>query len=121
MASVIGTMGTGFLQNDPVWRTIPRLARGENRSPWYFHLAVTDRPGVLARVADALAEREVSVARLLQHQTGEGAALHVVTHEAPQGALEAALATISAMGDVQRTPLPFPVISHRGVSGLGWA
>ena len=26
MASVIGTMGTGFLQNDPVWRSLPRLA-----------------------------------------------------------------------------------------------
>ena len=25
MASVIGTMGTGFLQNDPVWRNLPRL------------------------------------------------------------------------------------------------
>ena len=26
MASVIGTMGTGFLQNDAVWRSLPRLA-----------------------------------------------------------------------------------------------
>ena len=45
MASVIGTMGTGFLQNDPVWRTLPRLAPGEHRSPFYFHLSVDDRPG----------------------------------------------------------------------------
>ena len=28
MASVIGTMGTGFLQNDPVWRELPRLRAG---------------------------------------------------------------------------------------------
>ena len=41
------------------------------------------------------AEREVSIARLLQHQNGDGAALHVVTHEARQGALAAALATIA--------------------------
>ena len=45
MASVIGTMGTGFLQNDPVWRNLPRLEPGENRSPFYFHLSVDDRPG----------------------------------------------------------------------------
>ena len=70
----------------------PRLARAaaarrraSNRSPFYFHLSVDDRPGVLARVADALAEREVSIARLLQHQNGDGAALHVVTHEARAG------------------------------------
>jgi homoserine dehydrogenase len=121
MASVIGTMGTGFLQNDPVWRNLPRLAPGENRSPFYFHLSVDDRPGVLAQVADALAERDVSVARLLQHANGDGAVLHVVTHEARQGALDDALATIAAMGEVRRNPLPFPVVSDRGVAELGWA
>jgi homoserine dehydrogenase len=121
MASVVGTMGTGFLQNDPVWRTLPRLEPGENRAPYYFHLSVDDRPGVLARVADALAEREVSVARLVQHQTDDGAALHVVTHETRQGALDEALAAITAMDEVRRKPLAFPVVSERGVAGLGWA
>jgi homoserine dehydrogenase len=121
MASVIGTMGTGFLQNDPVWRNLPRLERGDSRSPFYFHLTVDDRPGVLARVADALAEREVSVARLLQHQNGDGAALHVVTHDTRQGALDDALAAITAMNEVRGKPLPFPVVTERGVTGLGWA
>jgi homoserine dehydrogenase len=121
MASVIGTMGTGFLQNDPVWRDLPRLEPGENRSPFYFNLSVVDRPGVLARVADALAEREVSVARLLQHQNGDGAALHVVTHETAQGRLDEALAAITAMVEVQGAPLPFPVVSERGVTELEWA
>jgi homoserine dehydrogenase len=121
MASVIGTMGTGFLQNDPVWRSLPRLEPGENRSPFYFNLSVVDRPGVLARVAEALAEREVSVARLLQHQNGDGAALHVVTHDTSQGRLDEALAAIAAMDEVQRAPLPFPVVSERGVADLGWA
>ena len=121
MASVIGTMGTGFLQNDPVWRNLPRLEPGENRSPFYFNLSVVDRPGVLARVAEALAEREVSVARLLQHQNGAGAALHVVTHDTSQGRLDEALAAIAAMDEVQHAPLPFPVVSERGVAELGWA
>ena len=85
MVSVIGTMGTGFLQNDAAWRELPRLPSGESRSPFYFRLSVDDRPGVLARVADELAERDVSVARLLQHPNGNGAALHVVTHEARDG------------------------------------
>ena len=67
MASVIGTMGTGFLQNDAAWRTLPRLTPGEHRSPFYFHLSVDDRPGVLAHVAEALAARDVSIARILQH------------------------------------------------------
>ncbi|HEX4519486.1 MAG TPA: homoserine dehydrogenase [Gaiellaceae bacterium] len=121
MASVIGTMGTGFLQNDPVWRKLPRLEHGANRSPFYFHLSVDDRPGVLARVTTALAEREVSVARLLQHANGDGAALHVVTHDTSQGSLDEALSAIAAMDEVRGTPLPFPVVSERGVAELGWA
>jgi hypothetical protein len=121
MASVIGTMGTGFLQNDAVWRELPRLPTGDNRSPWYFHLSVDDRPGVLAHVAEELAEREISIARLLQHQNGDGAALHVVTHESREGALNDALAAITSLDEVRRKPLPFPVVSDRGVAELGWA
>ncbi len=36
MASVIGTMKTGFLQNDAAWRVLPRLDEGESSSPFYF-------------------------------------------------------------------------------------
>jgi homoserine dehydrogenase len=121
MASVIGTMGTGFLQNDAAWRELPLLPPGESRSPFYFSLKVADRPGALARVAEELAEREISVARLLQHQNGTGAALHVVTHEARAGALDEALDAIAKLADVRHRPLPLPVISERGVAELGWA
>ncbi len=121
MVSVIGTMGTGFLQNDAAWRSLPRLPPGEHRSPFYFHLKVDDRPGVLARVAESLAERDVSIARLLQHANGDGAALHVVTHEAREGALREALDAIAAMAEVRTAPILYPVVSERGVAELGWA
>jgi homoserine dehydrogenase len=121
MVSVIGTMGTGFLQNDAAWRTLPRLPPGELRSPFYFRLHVDDRPGVLARVAETLAEHDVSVARIVQHPNGNGAALHVVTHEAPTGALAGALSKIADLPETKERPLSLPVISDRGVQGLGWA
>jgi homoserine dehydrogenase len=119
--SVIGTMGTGFLQNDAAWRELPFLPPGESRSPYYFRLSVADRPGALARVADELAQREVSIARLLQHANGNGAALHVVTHETSAGALSDALLGISGLSEVFNRPLPLPVISDRGIAELGWA
>jgi len=121
MVSVIGTMGTGFLQNDAAWRELPPLPAGDNRSPFYFRLSVEDRPGALARVAEELAERSISVARLLQHQNGDGAALHVITHEARAGALDEALDAIAGLPDVRHRPQPLPVISERGVVELGWA
>ena len=100
ITSVIGTMGTGFLENDAAWRDLPTLPEGDSRSPFYFRLHVEDRPGALARVAEGLAEREISVARLLQHANGNGAALHVVTHEARAGGLEDALSAIGQLADV---------------------
>jgi len=121
MASVIGTMGTGFVQNDGFWRELPRLPAGESRSPFFFRVAVEDRPGVLARVAEELAKREISVARLLQRQNGTGAVLHVVTHEAKSGALAEALNAVSSLDEVRMRPTPLPVISDRGVEELGWA
>jgi homoserine dehydrogenase len=121
MASVIGTMGTGFLQNDAAWRELPKLPRGDSRSPFYFRLSVEDRPGALARVAEELARREISIARLLQHQNGSGAALHVVTHEARVGALDDALVALEALAEVHAASQPMPVVSDRGVTELGWA
>ena len=48
-------------------------------------------------VEERLAAHEVSVARLIQHQINGSAGLHIVTHEARWGAVEA---TIAALTDV---------------------
>src|SRR5947208_668699 len=106
ITTVIGTMHTGFLQNDAAWRSLPMLPAGESRSPFYFRLSVEDRPGALAQVADQLADREISIARLLQHQNGDGAALHVVTHQARAGALDDALDALGSLDDVHRRSNP---------------
>jgi homoserine dehydrogenase len=120
MVSVIGTMGTGFLQNDPCWRTIEKLPPGDLRCPFYLRLHVDDRPGVLAHVAETLAGHQVSVARLVQHPEPDGAYLHVVTHEASVGALDEALAEIAKLSETKERPVALPVISERGVTGLQW-
>ena len=110
MASVIGTMGTGFLQNDPVWRSLPRLEPGENRSPYYLHLEVVDRPGTLARVAVSLAGESVSVARVTQRIHAGIATLDLVTHKAPEARVEAALRAIQALEETFATPESFVMI-----------
>ena len=121
MVSIIGTKGTGFLHNDACWRKIDRLPVGELRSPFYLQIAVDDRPGVLARIAERLAAHEISVARLVQSQTEGGAILHVISHEATYGAIDGALAEISSLPESREVAAAFPVISQRGISELGWA
>jgi homoserine dehydrogenase len=118
ITSVLGTMGTGFLQNDAAWRQLPKLPAGDSRSPFYFRLSVEDRPGTLARVLEELAERDISIARLVQHANGSGAALHVVTHEARAGALADALAALGARGPAGRSRCRS---SRARRDGLGWA
>jgi homoserine dehydrogenase len=122
MVSVIGTSANGFLQNDACWRELERLPAGELRSPFFVHLEVEDRPGVLADVARRLAAHEVSVARLIQTPGGNGGAvLHIVVHEAAQSAVEGALSEIAELPDVHARPFLVPVVSDRGVAELGWA
>jgi homoserine dehydrogenase len=121
MVSVVGTTGTGFLQNDPVWRDLERMEPGALTSNWYLRLEVEDRAGVLARIAQELAAEQVSVARLVQQPSDGHAALHVVTHEAPAGRVAAALAAIRALPESRGDAAALPVISDRGVEELGWA
>ena len=113
LVSVVGTAGTGFLQNDACWRELERLDPSAWRSPFYVHLDVADRPGVLAHAASRLAAHEVSVAQLVQRLGDGQAALDLVLHEAPLGQVAAALAEISAFPEVLGRPFLAPVISDR--------
>jgi homoserine dehydrogenase len=121
IVGVIGTTGTGFLQNDACWRTLELLPPGKLRSPYYVRLHVEDRAGVLAHIALRLSSHGVSVARLVQHQENGSATLHVVTHETAGGDLEDALEEIAGLEETKSPPSALPVVSDRGVPGLGWA
>jgi homoserine dehydrogenase len=111
MVSIVGTTGTGFLQDDPTWRTLRTLPRGELRLPFYLRIEVDDRPGVLAHAAERLAAHEVSVARLIQYQLEGGAEIHIVTHTAAAGAVEAALAEIAAHPATHGVPTRLAVVA----------
>jgi homoserine dehydrogenase len=113
MVSIIGTTGTGFLQNDPRWRDLELMAPGDLRSEWYLGLEVADRPGVLAQIALRLANHGVSVASLTQHVSNGHALLDMTTHEAPEGALQAALGEIEALDETRGRPTVYRVVSAR--------
>jgi D-serine deaminase-like pyridoxal phosphate-dependent protein len=80
--------------------------------PWAEALAAR-RPGVLAHAASSLAAHEVSVAQLVQRLEDGRASLELVLHEAPLGALNAALAEIGGFPEVLRPPFAVPVVSER--------
>ena len=111
LVSVVGTSGTGFLQNDACWRELPTLDPGTWRASFYVHLDVADQPGVLGHAATTFASHEVSIAQLVQHLEPERAAIDLVLHEAPIGAVEAALDQLAASPEVLGRPFIAPVIA----------
>jgi homoserine dehydrogenase len=111
LVSVVGTSGTGFLQNDACWRELPRLDPASWRAPFYVHLDVADQPGVLGHAAATFAKHDVSIAQLVQHLEPERAALDLVLHDAMIGSVEAALDDLSESPEVLGRPFIAPVIA----------
>ncbi len=67
------------------------------RSCFYIHLIVADESGVLAGVAEVLAEHDVSIASAVQRGLGDQARLTLVTHECDEGGFWEALLDLSEL------------------------
>ena len=61
---------------------------------WYVRLEVADLPGVLAQIAAAFGEAEVSIKSVWQEGTGDEATLLIVTHRAAEARQQEALAKV---------------------------
>ena len=73
-------------------------------SAFYLHLEVADQPGVLAQLAQVLSKHGVSVKSVVQKGLGDQARLVMVVHPVLESRFAAAMADISAMGDLLRAP-----------------
>ena len=69
----------------------------EMESQYYLLLDVVDRPGVLAKVADAFGRHLVSIKEVWQEGTGEEALLVLITHRANEGAVQATAADLRSL------------------------
>jgi homoserine dehydrogenase len=73
------------------------------QSRYYLHFTIADRPGVLARLAQILGEKGISIASVIQHDPGDDAPSHspvplvIMTHLAVQADLNAALEVIDQL------------------------
>jgi homoserine dehydrogenase len=76
---------------------------GDVVSAFYLHLEVADQPGVLATVAQVLAEKEVSVKSVVQRGLGEQARLVMVIHPVLESRFFAAMSALGQL-DVLRAP-----------------
>lgn len=72
----------------------------ETESRYYLRLQVANRPGVFARIAQALAEAEISLASVIQKEEGDGgrmAEVVLTTYRARESAMRKALQAFSSL------------------------
>jgi homoserine dehydrogenase len=76
------------------------------RSRYYLRIGVPDRPGVLANIARALGDREISIASVLQKEVDGDhdaeAEIVIMTHDAVERSLRDAIAEIERLPGVTR-------------------
>ena len=102
---VVGGRGPGEL----TYQDLPILSMGQALTRYHIRLDVADRPGVLAQVALAFAEHNVSIETVRQqplspdpHDPDQGrASLVVVTHSASDAALSATVDALAALPTVR--------------------
>ncbi|MGB8383442.1 MAG: ACT domain-containing protein, partial [Dermatophilaceae bacterium] len=117
-------VGGGHGPGESAYADFPVLDMGQARTRYHISLDVADRPGVLAQVARAFADHDVSIETVRQQLSahpGEesavgdsdpGADLVVVTHMAAESALSA---TVDALAEL---PVVRGVNSVMRVEGL---
>jgi len=117
VALLLHGKGAHFMGEDgPPAATVARMAPPERiRGRHYVRLTVADRPGVLARVANVMAQNRISIASVIQNPSErEGAAsLVLTTHQSDERAMGAALRALARLGSVREAPL------HLRIGDLG--
>jgi homoserine dehydrogenase len=103
-SAVLGDVVSILNGDAPVHETRERLPIvADVTSSFYLHLAVADRPGVLAGVAKVLGDEDVSVKSVVQRGAGDDTRLVMVIHECLESRFSAALEAIEEL-DVLRSP-----------------
>ena len=100
-------VGGGHGPGESAYADLPLLDMGQALTRYHISLDVADRPGVLAQIATAFAEHEVSIETVRQHHVAvdpdaepvgaQRATLVVVTHAAPDAALSATVDALAAL------------------------
>ena len=86
---------------------------GDVVSSHYLRLMVTDRPGVLARIAAVLARNKIGISSVIQPEghEGESVPLILMLHDASRRSVDRALAAIRRLPVVKAEPALFRVES----------
>ena len=90
----------------------PVAAQATAPAPFYLRMALTDKPGALAKVATVLGEEGVSIDRMRQYgHEDANAPVLIVTHKTTRDAIDHALKRLPATGVVLGEPVAIRIES----------
>ncbi|MEM1385040.1 MAG: homoserine dehydrogenase [Pseudomonadota bacterium] len=87
----------------------PRLAHGQEATPYYLRFTLADRPGALAEIATALGAAGLSIHRMRQYGQGDPVPVVIVTHPVARQRIDAALAEIAGLGVSRSAPVAIQI------------
>ncbi|MEO1948026.1 MAG: homoserine dehydrogenase, partial [Methylophilaceae bacterium] len=80
---------------------LPVLPITEISSAYYLRMHATDKPGVIAAVTKILGDKSISIDAMIQPAATTGADIVFLTHETVEKNMDAAIAEIEALPDVE--------------------
>ncbi|MDI6756566.1 MAG: homoserine dehydrogenase [Endomicrobiia bacterium] len=102
-----------YVEYDPS-KKVKILDSSSRDGYYYLRFTVADKPGVLAKIAAALAFRGVSIASVYQNErpsqkSPSGAAVIIITHKAKESDLRSALDAIAGLRIVRKKTVVYPM------------
>jgi homoserine dehydrogenase len=85
----------------PQFKKLTKMEEIESR--YYLRLQVEDKPGVIAKLADILGKKEISISSFIQRegQSAEKVSLLILTHNALENSVNEAVAEMEKMSEVR--------------------
>lgn len=109
-----GEVGNAFSVPVGELDAMPPAPTGHRIGRAYVRFMVRDRPGVLAEIAAALRDADVSIESLIQKgRAGDPGEVMValVTHEGPEGAVTDAMRLLAGSDSLSEAPLVLPILN----------
>jgi homoserine dehydrogenase len=109
---VAGRIATKALSGFTSW-TDATLHAGRRAVSWYLRLTVSDRPGIIARVAEVLAEKEINIDSVFQepHMSKERLSFVITVEPVVKATIQAAVKLINQF-DFMKEPVLLLRISN---------
>lgn len=110
IVSITSTSEVGFLQNCSCYKELDIRAADQMDSAFFVRVSVLDRAGVLAKIASAFGEHEVSIASMIQKGRGDEAELVLITHPTSEKRFFAAVEQAKGLDCCRSVPMALRVL-----------